>query len=454
MDTQNPDIMELIAAAPWREAVTYRETWPHEYVVIQKDGQQKLLAEFCRRVLQGEGVEGHFFHQTRPYLFLGGYKYWVMDEVENIDPQTYDSVLNRALLFKDRRDFIIRQGDTAKREEQTAMATQPLGRISEVPIEQIWPHEAHNFTIWLAKPEGLELLGNALELVNPEASVGQFRLDILAKGKGPDGRNVAIENQIWWSNHKHLGQLLTYAAGVKAGVVVWIAREFTDEHRAAIEWLNQCTADQFEFYAVEIHAVRIGDSIPAPEFRVKASPDGWPKEKRYAPTAPSPENERYAAFFQRMMDDLQELGFTQEIEADAERYLDLDSGLAIEGYEEWVYYGVCLDDWYGVPSTQAYGKAWVYLWIRGRKDFINQTFELVKEEFAEINAEFGTELDWWRIDRRWNIAAVRIEEMDCCIDDPPAKQDEIRAWMLETLPEFREVFNPRLERILAELDAE
>ena len=117
MEEQSPEIMDLIARAPWREAVTYRETWPHEYVVIQRDGQQELLAEFCRRVLLGEGVESHFFHQTRPYLFLGGYKYWVMDEVEGIDPETYEAVLNRAPLFRDRRDFAIRPGDTAQREE-------------------------------------------------------------------------------------------------------------------------------------------------------------------------------------------------------------------------------------------------------------------------------------------------------------------------------------------------
>ena len=335
------------------------------------------------------------------------------------------------------------------------MATQQLGRISEVPITQIWPHEAHNFTVWLAEPENLELLGNALELdleiVQREASVGQFWLDLLAREKGPGGRNVAIENQIRWSDHKHLGQLLTYAAGHKAGVVIWIAREFTDEHRAAIEWLNQCTSDEFEFYAVEIHAVRIGDSIPAPEFRVKAFPNGWPKEKSHAPIAPSPHNERYASFFQPMMDDLRELEFTDETEAESERWLKLDSGLQIEGYEEQVYYSVSLDDWWGVPSHEAYGKAWVFLWFRGGKIFVNQTFEVLTAERKAIDTEIGAELDWWRIDRRWNIAAVRIG-MDCSIDEPAEKQDEVRAWMLETLPKFREVFNLRLEKILAELD--
>ena len=117
MTSDEKDIMRMISTAPWQEAVTYRETWPHEYVVIQRDGQQELLAEFCRRVLRGEAIEGHFFHQTRPYLFLGEYKYWIMDEVEGIDPETYDGVLNRALLFRDRRDYAIRPGDTAQREE-------------------------------------------------------------------------------------------------------------------------------------------------------------------------------------------------------------------------------------------------------------------------------------------------------------------------------------------------
>ena len=112
MSSQSPDIMELVAKAPWREAVTYRDTWPHEYVVIQKDQQQALLRAFCERILRGEGVECRFFHQTRPYLFLGDYKYWVMDEVEEIAPETYDSVLNRAPLYRDRRDFVIQSGDS------------------------------------------------------------------------------------------------------------------------------------------------------------------------------------------------------------------------------------------------------------------------------------------------------------------------------------------------------
>ena len=113
--------MELIARAPWREAVTYRETWPHEYVIANRDGQQELLAAFCERISRGEGVECQFFRQKRKYLFLGGFKYWTMTECTDIDLTAREDVLNRALLYRDRRDFVIRQGDTGKREFQPLM---------------------------------------------------------------------------------------------------------------------------------------------------------------------------------------------------------------------------------------------------------------------------------------------------------------------------------------------
>ena len=451
--------MDLIARAPWREAVTYRETWPHEYVMIQKDGQQELLAAFCRRILQGEGVEGRLFHQSRKYLFLGDYKYWTMTECADIDPETYNGVLNRALLFNDRRDFIIQQGDTARRQEHTETATQPLGQISEVPIQQIWPNEAQNFTVWLAAPENLLLLVNALELelklIETEAQVGQYRLDILAREVGSgETSKVAIENQPKWSNHVHLGQLITYAAEHEAECIGWVANHFNHEHLTAINWLNQLAPEKVWFYAVEVHAIKIGDSLPAPDFRVVAAPKewsgGWSVIEEEAEEK-SPDNQQYPGYFQPMMDDLRRAGFTSEVEAKAERWLELDSRLEIQGYEECIYYVVGLDHWFGVPQEAAHSKAWVYLWFRSGREFVNQTFEVLREEKPEVDSEFGEELDWWRIDHRWNIAPVRIS-MDCFINDPPETHDETRAWMLETLLKFREVFNPRLEKVLFELE--
>ena len=115
MQSHTPDIMTLIARAPWREAVTYRDSWPHEYVMVKKDGQQDLLVAFCARVKRGEGVECRFFSQRRRYLFLGEYKYWTMTDCSDIDLEAEDYVLNRALLYRDQRDFLVRPGDTGTR---------------------------------------------------------------------------------------------------------------------------------------------------------------------------------------------------------------------------------------------------------------------------------------------------------------------------------------------------
>ena len=155
------------------------------------------------------------------------------------------------------------------------MVMQELGRIQKVKPRDVWRLEDKNFTPWLA--DNLDLLGEelglTLELVELEHEVGQFRLDILAKAE--EGRKVAIENQFWWTDHSHLGQLLTYAADVKAEYVVWVAEYFNAEHRAAIDWLNQLDPDKVWFFGVEVRAIRIGDSLPAPDFRIVAAPKGW-----------------------------------------------------------------------------------------------------------------------------------------------------------------------------------
>ena len=439
-DTHSQDIMELIARAPWREAVTYRETWPHEYVVIQRDGQQELLAEFCRRVLQGEGIEGHFYHQTRPYLFLAGYKYWVMDDVEDIDPETYDSVLNRALLYRDRRDFAIRPGDTAHREEGNAMATQDLGRISEVVLTDIWPHEAQNFTVWLSEPENLELLGASLgldlEFVGREVFVGPFRLDILARDR-QSGRQVAIENQLSQSDHSHLGQSITYAAEHRARYVVWIAPSFTAEHRAAIDWLNELAPRRVQFYAVEVRAIKIGDSLAAPDFMPVAVPRKW--QGREMPSrieAPSPDVIKHREFFAPLVDELEKAGFGQA-EPDMQ-----DTQYWCQHEHPGLWYVAGLDE----------AGAWVALWFWDNLDLGQRLYDSLKALHEDLEGEFDSELHWFDGDRR---NGPNVSLITCgSIDDPPERLAEIRAWMLETLTRFREVFDPRLNDILADLEEE
>ena len=119
-------LTELIANAPWREAKTFRETWPHEYVLLQKDGEWELMQSVCQRICDGEAFNGYFFHRPTTYLFIGDYKYWFMADGDTIkavldaDDDDSEVVLNRARLYRDRRDFIIQTGDTGMSEDYPA----------------------------------------------------------------------------------------------------------------------------------------------------------------------------------------------------------------------------------------------------------------------------------------------------------------------------------------------
>jgi hypothetical protein len=151
-----------------------------------------------------------------------------------------------------------------------------IGRIQEVGLRSVWPDESRDFTPWLV--DNLDVLAIELGLgpltaKQREFPVGSYSLDILAEDAS--GRLVAIENQLEWSDHRHLGQCLTYASGTGARAVVWVVSRFNEEHRSALDWLNQHTETDIHFFGVEVGAVRIGDSLPAPLFRVVARPNDW-----------------------------------------------------------------------------------------------------------------------------------------------------------------------------------
>jgi hypothetical protein len=158
------------------------------------------------------------------------------------------------------------------------MTTTYLGRLEQVDLREAWVSEAGHFTPWLAKPENLTLLGDAigieLECEAQEKDVGPFRADILCKDTAT-GSWVLIENQLEKTDHGHLGQLMTYAAGLKAVTIVWVAQRFTEEHRAALDWLNEITEERFGFFGLEIELWRIGDSPVAPKFNVVCKPNDW-----------------------------------------------------------------------------------------------------------------------------------------------------------------------------------
>ena len=113
-----------------------------------------------------------------------------------------------------------------------------------------------------------------LEVEAQERAVGPFRADILCKDISTN-RWVLIENQLERTDHTHLGQLLTYASGLEAVTIVWIAARFTEEHRSTLDWLNKITDESFRFFGLEVELWRIGDSPAAPKFNVVSKPNDW-----------------------------------------------------------------------------------------------------------------------------------------------------------------------------------
>jgi len=157
--------------------------------------------------------------------------------------------------------------------------TYDLGKIEQVDVREIWEKEDTEFTPWLAKQENIERLGLALgiDLVveAEEKEVGPFRADILCKNEATE-EWVLIENQLEKTDHKHLGQLLTYATGLEAVTIVWVAKDFSEEHRAALDWLNKITEEKYTFFGIKIEILRIGESM-APNFKVVSQPNDWSK---------------------------------------------------------------------------------------------------------------------------------------------------------------------------------
>lgn len=160
-----------------------------------------------------------------------------------------------------------------------------LSKITKLELREVWETEDKDFTPWLAEEENITELGKTigieLEVEAQEKNVGPFRADILARDISAN-HYVLIENQLDLTDHKHLGQIMTYAAGLDAFTIIWIAKQFTEEHRAAVDWLNRITDEGINFFGIEIEVLKIGDSLAAPQFKIVAKPNDWTRSVKKA----------------------------------------------------------------------------------------------------------------------------------------------------------------------------
>jgi hypothetical protein len=162
-----------------------------------------------------------------------------------------------------------------------------LGILKTVPLRSIWTHEALDFTRWLAKDENISLLADELDIdienIKPEESAGRYSVDILADEVNTK-RKVIIENQLETTDHKHLGQILTYASAHDASIIIWIVKDYNEEHKQAIDWFNRNMPEEISFFLVQIELWQIGNSEPAPKFNIVCQPNNWAKTIKAAAT--------------------------------------------------------------------------------------------------------------------------------------------------------------------------
>ena len=163
------------------------------------------------------------------------------------------------------------------------MSTVKIGKLTEVDVRDLWKHEQYDFSNWLAKEENIKLLDDEIGLtlmdINKEVYIGSYRCDLVAKDE-TTGQIVIIENQLEATNHDHLGKIIMYAAGLDAKTIIWIVKEAREEHKAAIEWLNNNSSEEIGFFLIELHAYKINDSLPAPMFKVVEKPNNFTKTSK------------------------------------------------------------------------------------------------------------------------------------------------------------------------------
>ncbi|MCL2044340.1 MAG: DUF4268 domain-containing protein [Treponema sp.] len=307
-----------------------------------------------------------------------------------------------------------------------------FGTLKTVDIRKIWPSEPSNFTPWLAENINKlsQILGKDLEIVQTEYAVGDFSADIVAKDLSSSSI-VVIENQYGTSDHKHLGQMLLYCAGINASCVVWIAESFKDEHRKTIEWLNNNTVNNIEFYAVELEIIQIDDSRPVPLFKIIESPN---KNVSGKTIQNSDTQEKYRQYFQLLIDELREKHkFTNAKIGQPQNWYSFSSGVSRN-----FHYGA---------SFALNDRARAEVYLDGGDQIINKDiFDKLYAEKEIIEKEIGTTISWERLDDK---RACRISVYtDGHIDLDTEELVKIREWTIEKLLKLKEVFPKYIKKYI------
>ena len=319
-----------------------------------------------------------------------------------------------------------------------------LGMLERVELRSVWKTEDRDFTPWLAGEDNIALLGKTLgldlEVEAQEKEVGPFRADILCKDTA-SGEWVLIENQLERTDHVHLGQLMTYAAGLDAVTIIWVAARFNEEHRAALDWLNNITDDTFNFFGLEVELWKIGESRVAPKFNIVSKPNDWSRSVRRSAKAVAGLSETgrlQLAFWTQFREFMEENSFIR---------------VPKPAPQSWMYHTLgrggfvlnsIMSTWDSV--TQKAGGE-----VRAEFVFEHQEakayYALVEARKAEIDSAVGEPLTWYNPD---NARLCRIYMRKVCDVRDEADWPNQHAWLKEKLEKLHGVFAPLVKELTLE----
>lgn len=317
------------------------------------------------------------------------------------------------------------------------MTVPTLGTLKKLPVREAWKGEASLFTPWLrdncdllAKELGIDMIATGTEV-----AVGKFAVDI--QGKDARERPIIIENQLEPTDHGHLGQLLTYAGGLDAATIIWVAPQFREEHRQAIDWLNQKTVDGVDFFAVEVELLQIDDSAPAPHFRVVAQPNSWTKRTRRKATDEA-SSEKAARRIEFLSNVLETTKSKRSDLTNASRVSN-PSAFWFSAGRAGFYFG-----WY----FNSQGNVRVELTIdNGNLEENLWFFDQLKLTEAELGTQLGMPLQWLRKETQKLQRIIAHGPTDAVIDGPLAGVAAMEQWAVAAMLKVTDVFRPRIKQL-------
>jgi hypothetical protein len=307
-----------------------------------------------------------------------------------------------------------------------------LSKLKKVDLREEWKHEATDFTNWLAQNENIQLLseeiGIDIALIQTEASVGNFSVDILAE-EDNTGRKIVIENQLETTNHDHLGKIITYASGFDAEIVIWIVKDVRDEHKQAVDWLNEHTDDKINFFAIRMELWQIGDSPYAPKFHVVSKPNDWAKAIKKSTSRSDLSDRR-----------LMQLEFWTQFREYATSH---QSSLRLRK--------AFPQHWYDISIGNS--KVHLSLVVDADNDQVRcelyipdskPLFKALRNKKDEIESELVHELEWMELDGKKASRIRTIHGIDVGESD---NWEECFQWLMKTAQEFHSVFSGQMKKM-------